>query len=72
VQRTRFAASPTPERWSMARGDLSSTTNRAPGARPAAAFSTVEEAHTGLIERLAGSKPRSPPAGRSTANTSWA
>jgi hypothetical protein len=41
----------------MARADLSSTTNRAPGARPAATFSTVEEAHTGLIERLAGSKP---------------
>jgi hypothetical protein len=42
----------------MARGDLSTTTNRPSGARPAATFSTVEEAHTGLIERLAGSKPR--------------
>jgi hypothetical protein len=41
----------------MVRVDLSSTTNRAPDARPAAPFSTVEEAHTGLIERLAGSKP---------------
>jgi hypothetical protein len=41
----------------MARGDLSSTTNRAPGARPAAMFSTAEEAHTGLIKRLSGSKP---------------
>jgi hypothetical protein len=34
-----------------------STTNRAPSARPAPAFSTVEEAHTGLIERLAVLKP---------------
>jgi hypothetical protein len=41
----------------MARGDLSSTTNRAPDARAAPTFSTVEEAHTGLIERLAGSEP---------------
>jgi hypothetical protein len=41
----------------MAPSDLSSTTNRAPGARPPATFSTVEEAHTGLIQRLAGSKP---------------
>jgi hypothetical protein len=48
---------PDPERWSMARADLSSTTNRAPGARPALTFSTVEAAHTCLIERLAVSKP---------------
>jgi hypothetical protein len=41
----------------MARLDLSSTTDRAPGARPALTFSTVEAAHTGLIERLAVSKP---------------
>jgi hypothetical protein len=33
------------------------TTNRAPGARPALTFSTVEEAHTGLIERLSVLKP---------------
>jgi hypothetical protein len=55
VQRTRCAASPTPERWSMARG--SSTTNRAPGARPAPTFSTVEAAHADLVEHLSGSKP---------------
>jgi hypothetical protein len=30
---------------------------RAPDARPSPTFSSVEEAHTGLIERLAGSKP---------------
>jgi len=30
----------------MARADLPSTTNCAPGARPAPTFSTVEEAHT--------------------------
>jgi hypothetical protein len=42
---------------SMARVGLSSTTNRAPGARPASTFSTVEEAHTGLIERLAVLRP---------------
>jgi hypothetical protein len=41
----------------MARANLPSTTNRAPSARPAPAFSTVEEARTGLIARLAGSKP---------------
>jgi len=41
----------------MARADLSSITNRAPGARPAPTFSTVEEAHTDLIERLVASKP---------------
>jgi hypothetical protein len=41
----------------MARDDLSSTTSRAPCARPAPTFSTVEAAHTGLIERLARSKP---------------
>jgi hypothetical protein len=44
-------------RRSMGRVDLSSTTNRSPGARPAPTFSTVEEAHTGLIERLAVLKP---------------
>src|ERR1700733_14714183 len=41
----------------MARVDLSFTLNRATGARPASTFSTVEEAHTGLIERLAVFKP---------------
>lgn len=41
----------------MVRVDLSSTRNRALGARPAPTFSTVEEAHTGLVERLAASKP---------------
>jgi hypothetical protein len=41
----------------MVRVDLSSTPNRAPDARPAPTFSTVEAAHTGLIERLAASKP---------------
>jgi hypothetical protein len=41
----------------MARVDLSSTTDRAPGARPAPTFSTVEAAHTRLIERLSRSKP---------------
>jgi|HubBroStandDraft_2_1064218.scaffolds.fasta_scaffold843929_1 hypothetical protein len=41
----------------MARVDLSFTLNRATGARPASTFSTVEEAHTGLIERLAVLKP---------------
>jgi hypothetical protein len=41
----------------MARVDLSSTTDRAPGARPAPTFSTVEAAHTCLIERLSRSKP---------------
>jgi hypothetical protein len=41
----------------MARGDLSSTMSRAPGARPAPTFSTVEEAHSDLVERLSGSKP---------------
>jgi hypothetical protein len=33
------------------------TTNRALAARPTASFSSVEEAHTGLIERLAVLKP---------------
>jgi len=41
----------------MARADLPSTTNRAPGACPPPTFSTVEEAHTALIERLVVSKP---------------
>jgi hypothetical protein len=41
----------------MARADLSSTTSRAPCARRAPTFSTVEAAHTRLIERLARSKP---------------
>jgi hypothetical protein len=41
----------------MARADLSCTTNRAPGVRPAPTFSSVEVAHAGLVERLAGSKP---------------
>jgi hypothetical protein len=41
----------------MAGVDLSSTTDRALGARPAPTFSTVEAAHTRLIERLAASKP---------------
>jgi hypothetical protein len=41
----------------MARADLSSTTNRAPGTRPAPTSSAVEAAHSGLIERLVGSKP---------------
>jgi hypothetical protein len=41
----------------VARVGLSSTTNRAPGARPAPTFSTVEEAHTVLIERLVVLKP---------------
>jgi hypothetical protein len=41
----------------MARADLSSTANRAPGARPAPTLSTIEEAHTGLIERLVVLKP---------------
>jgi hypothetical protein len=41
----------------MIQVDLSSTTNRAPDACPAPTFSTVEAAHTGLIERLAASKP---------------
>jgi hypothetical protein len=44
-------------RRSTNRVDLSSTTNRPPGARPASTYSTVEEAHTGLIERLAVLKP---------------
>jgi hypothetical protein len=43
---------------SMARVDILSTTDRAPGGRHAPTFSTVEAVHTGLIERLAGSKPR--------------
>jgi hypothetical protein len=34
-----------------------STTKRAPCARPAPTFSTVEAAHTGLIARLSASKP---------------
>jgi hypothetical protein len=41
----------------MARAGVYFTTNRALGARSAPTFSTVEEAHTSLIERLAGSKP---------------
>jgi hypothetical protein len=41
----------------MAQGDLSSTMRRAPGARPAPTFSTVEEAHADLVDRLSGSKP---------------
>jgi hypothetical protein len=41
----------------MARADLSSTANRAPGARPAPTLSTIDEAHTGLIERLVVLKP---------------
>jgi hypothetical protein len=43
----------------MAQADFSSTTKPPPGARPTPTFSTVEEAHSGLIERLAGSKPHS-------------
>ena len=42
----------------MARADLSSTTIRGTSARPVPTFSTVEEAHTDLIERLAVLKPR--------------
>jgi hypothetical protein len=34
--------SPTPERWSMTRADLSSTTNRAPGRRPAATCTSLD------------------------------
>jgi hypothetical protein len=41
----------------MALADPSFTTNRPPGARHAPRFSTAEEAHTGLIERLAVLKP---------------
>jgi hypothetical protein len=41
----------------MAGVDLSSTTDRALGARPAPTFSTVEAAHTCLIARLSESKP---------------
>jgi hypothetical protein len=41
----------------MARVDLLSTTDRARGARHAPTFSTVEAAHTCLIERLSRSKP---------------
>jgi hypothetical protein len=41
----------------MARADLSSTTSHAPGARPVPTLSPVEDTHTGLIERLAVSKP---------------
>jgi hypothetical protein len=36
----------------MARADLSSTTDRSPSARPTPTFSTVEEAHTSLIEAV--------------------
>ena len=43
----------------MARVDILSTTDRPPGGRHAPTFSTVEAVHTGLIERSAGSKPRS-------------
>ena len=41
----------------MARADLSSTTSRAPSARLARTFSTVEAAHASLIERLAVLRP---------------
>jgi hypothetical protein len=41
----------------VARVGLSSTTNRSPSARRTPTFSAVEEAHTGLIERLAVLKP---------------
>jgi hypothetical protein len=41
----------------MARADILSNTSRASGARPAPTFSSVEEAHTGLIESLAVLKP---------------
>jgi hypothetical protein len=41
----------------MARVDLSFITNRGPGVLPTPTFSTVEEVHTGLIERLAVLKP---------------
>lgn len=41
----------------MALADPSFTTNRPPRARHAPGFSTAEEAHTGLIERLAVLKP---------------
>jgi hypothetical protein len=41
----------------MPRAGFSSTTNRAPGVGPAPTFSSVEVAHAGLVERLAGSKP---------------
>jgi hypothetical protein len=40
----------------MVRVDLPSA-NRAPDARPAPTFSTMEEAYSGVIERLAVSKP---------------
>ena len=36
---------------------MSSTTSRAPADRPALKFSIVEEAHTGLMERLAVFRP---------------
>jgi hypothetical protein len=39
----------------MAGAEIWSTTNRAPGARSAPTFSTIE--HAGLIGRLSGSKP---------------
>jgi hypothetical protein len=41
----------------MAGVDLSSTTDRALGARPAPTFSTVESAYTCLIACLSESKP---------------
>jgi hypothetical protein len=41
-------------RRSMARADIPTTKNRVPGAR---LTPTVQEAYTGLIERLSGSKP---------------
>jgi hypothetical protein len=41
----------------IARAGASSTTSHAPGAHPALTFSTVEAAHTDLIERLAVLRP---------------
>jgi hypothetical protein len=41
----------------MARVDPSFITNRGPGVLPTPTFSTVEEVHTSLIERLAVLKP---------------
>jgi hypothetical protein len=41
----------------MARASASSTTSHTLGARPALTFSTVEAAHTDLIERLAVLRP---------------
>ena len=37
--------------------DHATTTNRAPGARPGATFSTVQTAHLDLVTRLAATRP---------------